>query len=98
MVPALQDAAFLAELEALQTINPNYRFIATMTGPAGSGLPWSGETGYINAGMLARFIDDLKSPVYYAAGPEGLVTAMRKTLAEAGVSEADIRAEEFSGY
>jgi len=48
--------------------------------------------------MLTRFIDDLKSPVYYAAGPEGLVTAMRKTLAEAGVSEADIRAEEFSGY
>ena len=60
--------------------------------------PWRGETGYINAGMLTRFIDDLKSPVYYAAGPEGLVTAMRKTLAEAGVSEADVRAEEFSGY
>ena len=93
-----EDAAFLDELEALQTINPNYRFIPTMTGAAGSSRPWSGETGYINAGMLTRFIDDLKSPVYYAAGPEGLVTAMRKTLAEAGVGEADIRAEEFSGY
>ncbi|MFY9610772.1 MAG: hypothetical protein WAU45_19440 [Blastocatellia bacterium] len=44
------------------------------------------------------FIDDLKSPIYYVAGPEGLVTAMRKRLGETGVSDADIRAEEFSGY
>jgi len=93
-----EDAAFLDELTAMQAINPNYRFIATMTGATGSGRPWTGETGYINFEMLTRFIDDPKSPIYYAAGPEGLVTAMRKVLAEAGVSEADIRAEEFSGY
>lgn len=93
-----EDAAFLDELRELETINPNYRLIATMTGAAGEGPPWTGETGYINAEMLMRFIGDLKSPVYYAAGPEGLVTALGKTLAEAGVSEADIRVEEFSGY
>lgn len=93
-----EDAAFLDELQELETTNPSYRFIATMTGAPGTGRPWTGETGYINVEMLTRFIGDLKSPVYYAAGPEGLVTAMRKTLAEAGVSETDIRAEEFSGY
>ena len=38
-----EDAAFLDELEALQTINPNYRFIPTMTGAAGSGRPWRGN-------------------------------------------------------
>jgi ferredoxin-NADP reductase len=93
-----EDAAFLDELGELEKSNPNYRFIATMTSAAGSTRPWSGETGYINTEMLARYIDDLKSPVYYVAGPEGLVTAMRKTLSEAEVGEADIRAEEFSGY
>jgi ferredoxin-NADP reductase len=90
-----EDAAFLDELGGLEKLNPQFRLIATMTGPTPA---WSGETGYINDEMLARYIDDLKSPVYYVAGPAGLVTAMRKTLSEAEVSEADIRAEEFSGY
>lgn len=92
------DAAFLRELEHLEAINPNYRFIATMTSAAGSKVPWTGETGYINAEMLARFIDDLKTPVYYVAGPGGLVIAMQKMLTDAGVNETDIRAEEFAGY
>ena len=93
-----EDAAFLDELAGLERTNPNYRFIATMTSAAGSKRPWTGETGYINAKMLARFIDDVKAPVYYVAGPEGLVGAIRKTLGDAGVTEQDILAEEFSGY
>lgn len=93
-----EDAAFLKELGALEKANPNYRFIPTMTSAAGSREPWTGETGHINAEMLSRSMDDLTSPVYYVAGPAGLVTAIGRTLAEAGVSEADIRAEEFAGY
>ncbi|MEK6406848.1 MAG: FAD-dependent oxidoreductase [Acidobacteriota bacterium] len=93
-----QDAAFLDQLAELEKINPNYRFIATMTSATASTSSWTGETGYINAEMLARFIDDLKAPVYYVAGPQALVTAMKKTLGEAGVSDADLSAEEFSGY
>ncbi|MEK6285564.1 MAG: FAD-dependent oxidoreductase [Acidobacteriota bacterium] len=93
-----EDAAFLDQLAELEKINPNYRFIATMTSATASTSSWTGETGYINAEMLARFIDDLKAPVYYVAGPQALVTAMKKTLGEAGVSEADLSAEEFSGY
>lgn len=93
-----EDAAFLDELAGLEKVNSNYRFIPTMTSATGSKRPWTGETGYINAEMLSRFMDDLTSPIYYVAGPEGLVTAMRKTLGEAGVSDAELRAEEFSGY
>jgi len=93
-----EDAAFLEELAQLEARNPNYRFIPTMTSPASSKPTWSGETGYISGEMLARFIDDLKAPVYYVAGPQGLVNAMRKTLGEVGVSEEDIKAEEFAGY
>jgi ferredoxin-NADP reductase len=93
-----EDAAFFDELGELEKANPHYRFIATMTSAAGSKRPWTGETGYINVEMLSRFMDDLESPIYYVAGPEGLVTAMRKTLGEAGVSDAELRAEEFSGY
>src|SRR5207249_4184799 len=93
-----EDAAFLDQLTELEKKNPNYRLIATMTGTADSNPAWTGETGYINREMLSRFIDDLRIPVYYIAGPEGLVTAMRKTLSEAGVNEADIHIEQFTGY
>jgi ferredoxin-NADP reductase len=93
-----EDAAFLGELKRLEAINPNYRFTPTMTSAAGSKLPWTGENGYVNVEMLARFIDDLQAPVYYVAGPGGLVIAMQKTLTDAGVNEADIRTEEFAGY
>ncbi|HSB10697.1 MAG TPA: FAD-dependent oxidoreductase [Blastocatellia bacterium] len=93
-----EDAAFLDELAELEAVNRNYRFIPTMTSAAGSKQGWTGETGYINADMLARYVEDPATAVYYVAGPEGLVNAMRKTLADAGVSETDIRAEEFAGY
>jgi ferredoxin-NADP reductase len=93
-----EDAAFLDELTALSNRNSNYTFIPTMTGAAGSKVTWNGETGYINAEMLARFVDDMKAPIYYIAGPPGMVNAMRTTLAEAGVDEAAVRAEEFAGY
>ena len=93
-----EDAGFLDPLTELERINPNYRLIATMTSAATSSRPWTGETGHINAEMLSRHVEDLREAVYYIAGPQGLVSAMQKTLGEAGVSEADIRAEQFTGY
>jgi ferredoxin-NADP reductase len=93
-----EDAAFLDQLSELQKSNSSYQFIPTMTAAAGSTLPWAGETGYINAEKLARFVADLTAPIYYIAGPAGMVNAMRVALADAGVDEAAIRAEEFAGY
>ena len=93
-----EDAAFLDELTEVSSSNPNYTFMPTMTAASGSSLPWTGETGHINAEKLARFVGDLKAPIYYIAGPAGMVKAMRAVLADAGVDEAAIRAEEFAGY
>lgn len=93
-----EDAAFLDQLAGLEKINSNYRLIATMTKAALSTPAWTGETGYMNGEMLARYVDDPISPVYYIAGPEGLVTAIRKTLSEAGVDDSDIHVEQFTGY
>ena len=93
-----EDAAFLDELTAVSNRNPNYVFIPTMTSAAASKVTWTGETGYINREKLARFIDDLTAPIYYVAGPAGMVSAIRTTLADAGVDEGAIRAEEFAGY
>jgi len=93
-----EDAAFLNELMEAQEKNPNYTFIGTMTEMEKSSRQWDGETGYITKSTLIKYIDDLTLPIYYIAGPAAMVTAMRKTLNEAGVDDDNIRTEEFSGY
>jgi ferredoxin-NADP reductase len=93
-----EDAAFLDELMAAQEKNPNYTFVGTMTEMEKSTRKWDGETRYINKAMLEKYVDDLTRPIYYVAGPPSMVTAMRKTLNEAGVDDDNIRTEEFSGY
>ena len=93
-----EDAAFLNALMGAEVENPNYTFVGTMTEMEKSGRKWNGETGYINKAMLEKHVDDLTLPIYYVAGPASMITAMRKTLNEAGVDDDNIRTEEFSGY
>jgi len=93
-----EDTAFLDELQEFEKKNPNFTLVATMTEMEKSTKPWEGERGYINADMLARHLPKDASPIYYLAGPQAMVTAMRAMLNESGVSNDDIRFEEFAGY
>jgi ferredoxin-NADP reductase len=93
-----EDAPFLDTLQKLETTNPNFRFIGTMTEMPRSKGTWAGETGFINKAMLSRHLSKLHGPIYYIAGPPAMVAAMRKMLVASGVDEDDIRTEEFSGY
>ena len=93
-----EDAAFLDELRALEQTNSSYHLIATMTEAGKSSRPWRGETGYIRRDLLERHLPNLLSPVYYLAGPPAMTMAMQSMLASFGVSENDIRSEEFYGY
>ena len=93
-----EDAAFLNQLMDAQKKNQNYTFVGTMTEMEKSSWRWDSETGYITKAMLVKYIRDLTLPIYYLAGPAAMVTAMRKTLNEAGVDDDNIRTEEFSGY
>jgi ferredoxin-NADP reductase len=93
-----EDAAFLDELRALEQSNRNYRLIATMAEAEKSSQPWNGETGFIRPDMLERYHTDLKSPVYYFAGPPGMTMAMQSMLEGLGIKENDMRSEEFYGY
>lgn len=93
-----EDAVFLDELMAAQQSNPNYTFVGTMTQMETSKRTWQGETGFINAAMLLKYIDDLTVPIYYLVGPRAMVYAMVEMLMQAGVDDDNIRTEEFSGY
>ncbi len=93
-----EDAAFLDELESLQRENPRYMFVATMTQAEHSYRSWQGERGAVNQRMLVKFVKNLIGPIYYLAGPPGMVSGLRTVLKETGVKNEDIRAEDFFGY
>ncbi len=93
-----EDSAFLDELQGLERRNKHFRLMATMTDMTKSAREWSGETGFVDAGMLKRLVGDLAAPIYYVVGPPAMVEAMQRTLSGAGIAEDQIRTEEFYGY
>ncbi len=91
----VESTAFLGELQELERANPNLRLVLTMT----EDPTWDGEKRRIDAAMLRDNLgDDLGAFAYLIAGPPGMVEAMEKILAEAGVPEDQVRPERFSGY
>ena len=93
-----EEAAFLEELQEMEKFNERYKLICTVTQPEKARTSWQGETGRISIEMLSKWIPDLSVPIYYIAGPPGMVTGVRQMLIGSGIPEEDIRAEEFSGY
>ena len=93
-----EDAAFLSELQQLEGKNPNFRLVATMTEMHASHLPWAGQESLVTAELVRNAVGDLAAPIFYVAGPPGMVEAMRQTLNRAEIDDDDIRSEEFYGY
>jgi ferredoxin-NADP reductase len=93
-----EDAPFLEELLALEKQYPRFTLIGCMTEMERSRRRWDGERGKINCQMLEKYLGRLPSAIYYITGPPGFVGGMRKMLADSGVDDDDVRAEEFGGY
>lgn len=93
-----EDTAFLTELKDLETKNPNFKLIATMTDMQKSTQTWDGEQGYITKELILKYVPEITNSIGYLAGPAAMVSAMRKLLNDSGLNDDYIRSEEFSGY
>jgi ferredoxin-NADP reductase len=93
-----EDAAFLQELQGIEKEHAKYKFIGTMTQMEKSKQKWEGRTDYLDKQMLSESMGDLKGAIYYVAGPPAMVSAIGHLLTDLGISEDDIRSEEFAGY
>jgi ferredoxin-NADP reductase len=93
-----EDAAFLAELLALERRNKNLRLLATMTDMSKSSRAWDGERSVVDQDLVKKFAGDIAAPKYYLAGPPAMVEAITDMLRRAGVEAEAIRSEEFYGY
>lgn len=91
-----EDAPFLRELQDVEKQNPQFTLVATMT--EASAQPWQGPRGRIDKALIERHAGPMAAPIYYIAGPAGMVRAMQSLLRSAGVTADNIRAEEFAGY
>lgn len=92
----VEDTSFLPELEELAMQNQSFVLVPTVTRSETSAWPY--EKGRIDQRLLTRFLPEFQGPIYYVAGPSGLVAAMSALLRDCGVSEDDIRTEEFGDY
>lgn len=93
-----EDAAFLNILCDLEMSTDNFYFVPTFTRIVPGQGGWRGATGPINVQMLSHHINNLQNPIYYVAGPPGMVAGIHQTLAELAVRKEDIRTEHFAGY
>ena len=87
---------FLSDFETWARKNPNFKFIPTLTGPRDPS--WRYETGRVNKDMVAKHLPDVQKAIYYLAGPPGMVAAMRQLTEDLGVSEDNLKTEDFAGY
>ena len=83
-----ENAAFLAELEALTQQHDNFRLKATMTT----------TEGRINDKAIRNFVGEAASPIYYLAGPPAFVDSITDALMRLGVTNDQLHSEMFYGY
>lgn len=89
-------SAFLQDFEKWSQENPNLKITPTITDSDDPNWPY--EKGMINQNLLVKYLQNLSKPIYYIAGPEGMVSALSEMLLEAGVNQGHIVTEKFAGY
>jgi ferredoxin-NADP reductase len=93
-----EGAAFYTELTELDGRLPNLRFLPTMTNAEAASPPWTGERRMVSADFLRDVVGNMTAPIFYLAGPPGLVAAVSRAVLDAGADPEHIRSEEFEGY
>ena len=93
-----EGAAFSEELARAAETDANLTYVPTMTQADASRLAWNGERRLVDAQFLRDYVSDMTGPIFYVAGPPGLVAAVVRTVLDAGADPAHIRSEEFEGY
>jgi ferredoxin-NADP reductase/Na+-translocating ferredoxin:NAD+ oxidoreductase RnfD subunit len=73
------------------------RTVYTLTDTASVPAGWSGQTGRINADMIAKEIPDYAQRLFYLSGPFTMVRAFEQTLHELGIPRTHIKKDFFPG-
>jgi ferredoxin-NADP reductase len=90
-----RSTAFLDELRRLEHQLTDFRLILTMTQDDG----WDGESRKVDAEFLRDHLrEDLNQYTFLVAGPPAMAQAIEASLTGAGLSEENVKVEQYSGY
>ncbi|TAM09843.1 MAG: FAD-dependent oxidoreductase [Nevskiaceae bacterium] len=81
-------AAYVEDFKHFAAQNRNFTYTLVNTG----------TEGRIDAAKIRAHVPDVKAPLYYLCGPEGMVNGMRELLSGLGVDKTRIKTEKFEGY
>ena len=88
----LDNLTFREELDELAG-QMNLQIIYVLTDPPED---WEGETGYVTAGMMKRYLPkQFKRFIYFVCGPEPMMDAMEEALPELGIPPQNVHTERF---
>jgi len=59
---------------------------------------WQGRTGYITSELIREEVPDYQERIFYISGPEPMVVAFERMLANMGVKRSNIKRDYFPGY
>jgi ferredoxin-NADP reductase len=90
------DLAYKQDFERFAKSNPHLKYVPIASDSAPD--DWHGERGRVDAKMIKKYVTDFSRPIFYLAGPAGMVEAMRDLLVSLDANEDNIRSEEFAGY
>jgi ferredoxin-NADP reductase len=93
-----EGAAFHEEFMRIAEAHTKFKYVPTMTDADKSRQPWSGLRRYVDANFLREHIGDIMTPMFYIAGPPGMVAGISKAVIAAGTDSARVRSEKFEGY
>lgn len=93
-----EEAPYLEELQRWSREHPRFVYQPTMTRAADSAAAWTGERRRVGQALLADLLPADRDALYFVAGPDRFVQGAVEALGAAGVDEARIGVEEFSGY
>lgn len=86
--------AFLKELQELSKTIPNFKLILTMT----EDNEWSGEKRKVDANFIKDYTSNLQNPYFFVVGPPPMTEAVVEELKKIGISDENIKIENFTGY
>lgn len=59
---------------------------------------WTGETGRINSMMIQKYVSDFQKCLFYICGSKAVTDALFDLVKSMGISEEQIKKEQFPGY
>lgn len=90
-----ESAIFLSELTELAKVKKHFHLIPTFDQAEAN---WKGERGFITDVMIAKYVLDLTSPLYYLCGSPQMVASVQQELLSLDIAPTQIKTEDFPGY